>query len=90
MALVERRPATAAQESKLSLVFDGRIDLSPKIGFDAVNLKSIVILAIGVHSSEFEQVILPDRTETGIGGLVFAGCDGFDLVSSGVEHLTLL
>ena len=41
-----------------------------------------------MHSSELEEVISADRAEAGVGGLVLAGSDGFDLFGPGVEGLT--
>lgn len=89
MALVEGRPAAAAQEAELALVLDGRVHFRPEVGLDAVDLQGVVVLAVGVHSSEFQQVVLADGTEAGVGCLVLAGRDGFDLVGSGVEGLAL-
>lgn len=41
-----------------------------------------------MHSSELEEVVPADRAEAGVGGLVLAGSDGFDLFGPGVEDLT--
>ena len=53
MALVEGRPAAAAQEAELALVLDRRVHLRPEVGLYAVDLQGVVVLAVGVHSSEF-------------------------------------
>ncbi len=86
LVFVERSPSTAAQKSKLSLVFDGGINFSPQIGTNAVHFKCVVILARGMNTSKFEQIVISYSTKTGIGCLVLAWCHSFHFVSLGKEN----
>lgn len=89
LLLVESSPSTTTQKSKLSLnLFNNRINFSPKIRCNVINLYIVTIFTFCIHTPKFYEIIFTYWTQRRIKCSIFTRRHWLTLICFSVKYLT--